>query len=192
LYDTFYGLNGKTQDFQHGAETMFIAFASAINLDRANVIGQGGSGAQIDTTKAPADAATCPTGVTPVPACRNAFSAANLQGLIDALNNALNQVSSAGPLSDHQSSPESIYEDAAFVPRPSPSPPSPTPSPFTPLDPKLRYQTTVPILLQSIFEMPGFNGHLRAFRNVGGVSTLQWDAGDKLCQRVTGYKAKLD
>jgi hypothetical protein len=48
------------------------------------------------------------------------------------------------------------------------------------------------VLLQSIFEMPGYNGHLRAFRNVAGASSLLWDAGDLLCQRVTGYKAKRD
>ena len=192
LYDTFYGLNGKTQDFRHGAETMFIAFASAINIDRSNVIAQGGSGATIDTTQPPLSAATCPTGVTPTPTCRNAFSASSLQGLIDALNSALNQVQSSGTFSDQQSITESIFENVNFVTRPSPTPPSPTPSPFDSLDPNLRYATTVPVLLQSIFEMPGFNGHLRAFRNVGGVSTLMWDAGDKLCERVTGYKAQRD
>jgi len=193
LYDTFYGLNGKTQDFRHGAETMFVAFASAINIDRSNVIGQGGSGATIDTTDPPSTAATCPTGVTPAPTCRNAFSAANLQQLIDALNQALNQVSSSGTFSDQQSITESIYENVNLVPRPSPSPsPGPTPSPFQALDPDMRYLTTVPILLQSIFEMPGYNGHLRAFRNVANASALQWDAGDKLCERVTGYKAQRD
>jgi hypothetical protein len=193
LYDTFYGLNGKTQDFQHGAETMFVAFASAINIGRSNVIGQGGSGATINTANPPATAATCPTGVTPAPTCRNAFSAANLQQLIDALNQALNQVSSTGTFSDQQSITESIYENVNLVPRPSPSPsPSPAPSPFDSLDPDLRYATSVPILLQSIFEMPGYNGHLRAFRNVSNTSVLQWDAGDKLCERVTGYKAQRD
>src|SRR5881628_3847315 len=40
--------------------------------------------------------------------------------------------------------------------------------------------------------MPGYNGHLRAFRNAAGASSLLWDAGDLLCQRVTGYKAKTD
>jgi hypothetical protein len=193
LYDTFYGLNGKTQDFRRGAETMFVAFASAINIARSNVIGQGGSGATINTANPPATAATCPTGVTPAPTCRNAFSAANLQQLIDALNQALNQVSSSGTFSDQQSITESIFENVNLVPRAAPSPsPAPTPSPFDSLDPDLRYATSVPILLQSIFEMPGYNGHLRAFRNVSGTSALQWDAGDKLCERVTGYKAQRD
>jgi hypothetical protein len=190
LYDTFYGLNGRTQDFQHGAETMFIAFASAINIGRSNVIAQGGSGATINTANPPATAATCPSGVTPTPTCRNAFTAANTQQLIDALNQALNQVSSSGTFSDQQSITESIYENVNLVPQASPSPPLPTPSPFDAQDPRNRYDTTVPVLLQSIFEMPGYNGHLRAFRNVGGASAMQWDAGDKLCQRVTGYKAK--
>jgi hypothetical protein len=193
LYDTFHGLNGQPQDFQHGAETLFVAFASAIDLTRSNVIAQGGSGATIDTTQTdPTLAASCPTGATPTPACRNAFSATTVQGLIDALNQALTQVSSSGTFSDQQSITESIYENVNLVLKPSPSPPAPSPSPFDAMDPDTRYETTVPVLLQSIFEMPGFNGHLRAFRNVGGVSTLMWDAGDKLCERVTGYRAKRD
>jgi hypothetical protein len=190
LYDTFYGLNGETQDFRHGAETMFIAFASAINIGRSNVIAQGGSGATINTANPPATAATCPNGVTPTPTCRNAFTASNTQQLIDALNAALNQVSSSGTFSDQQSITESIYENVNLVPQASPSPPAPSPTPFDSLNPTNRYDTTVPVLLQSIFEMPGYNGHLRAFRNVSGASVMLWDAGDKLCQRVTGYKAK--
>ena len=190
LYDTFYGLNGRTQDFRHGAETMFVAFASAINIGRSNVIGQGGSGATINTANPPATAATCPNGVTPTPTCRNAFTASNLQGLIDALNQALTQVSSSGTFSDQQSITESIFENVNLVPQPSPTPPAPSPTPFDSLNPNNRYDTTVPVLLQSIFEMPGYNGHLRAFRNVAGVSTMLWDAGDLLCQRVTGFKAK--
>jgi hypothetical protein len=185
LYDTFYGLNGQTQDFRHGAETMFIAFASAINIGRSNVIAQGGSGATINTGNPPATAATCPTGVTPTPTCRNAFSASNTQQLIDALNQALNQVQSSGTFSDQQSITESVYELGGLV-TPQPSPP------IDPLDPNTRYDATIPVLLQSIFEMPGYSGHLRAFRNVAGASSLLWDAGDMLCQRVTGYKAKRD
>jgi hypothetical protein len=185
LYDTFYGLNGKTQDFRHGAETMFIAFASAINIGRSNVIAQGGSGATINTANPPATAATCPTGVTPTPTCRNAFTASNTQQLIDALNQALTQAQSAGTFSDQQSITESVFELGSLV-SPQPSPP------IDPLDPNTRYDATIPVLLQSIFEMPGYNGHLRAFRNVAGTSSVMWDSGDLLCQRVTGYKAKRD
>jgi len=190
LYETFYGINGHTQDFQHGAETMIIGFATAVTPARVNVIGQGGSGAIINTSNPIATAAACPSGVTPTPTCRNAFTAVNLQQLIDALNNALTQVSSSGTFSDQQSITESIFENVDLVPQASPTPPTPSPTPFSAYNPQNRYGTTVPVLLQSIFEMPGYNGHLRAFRNVSGASVMLWDAGDLLCQRVTGYKAK--
>lgn len=185
LYETFYGINGKTQDFQHGAETMIIGFANQVTPSRINVIGQGGSGAIINTSNPPLTAASCPTGASPTPSCRNAFTASNTQQLINALNQALNQVQSAGTFSDQQSITESVFELGGLV-TPQPSPP------IDPLDPNTRYKATIPVLLQSIFEMPGYNGHLRAFRNVAGASSLLWDAGDMLCQRVTGYKAKRD
>jgi len=185
LYDTFYGLNGQTKDFQHGAETMIIGFASQVTPARINVIAQGGSGATINTSNPPATAATCPVGVTPTPTCRNAFTAQNTAQLINALNQALNQVQSSGTFSDQQSITESVFELGGTI-SPQPSPP------IDPLDPNTRYDATIPVLLQSIFEMPGYNGHLRAFRNVAGAASLLWDAGDLLCQRVTGYKAKTD
>ncbi|PYQ04474.1 MAG: hypothetical protein DMF82_10575 [Acidobacteria bacterium] len=106
------------------------------------------------------------------------------------MNSALNQVSSSGTFSDQQSITESIFENVDLVPQPSPTPPTPSPTPFSAYNPQNRYDVTVPVLLQSIFEMPGYNGHLRAFRNVSGASVMLWDAGDLLCQRVTGYKAK--
>ena len=185
LYETFYGINGKTQDFQHGAETMIIGFANQVTPARINVIAQGGSGAIINTSNPPLTASSCPTGATPTPTCRNAFTASNTQQLIDALNAALNQVSSSGTFSDQQSITESVFELGGMV-SPQPSPP------IDPLDPNTRYNATIPVLLQSTFEMPGYAGHVRAFRNVAGASSMLWDAADLLCQRVTGYKAKLD
>src|SRR5712691_669918 len=110
LYDTFYGLNGQTKDFQHGAETMIIGFASQVTPARINVIAQGGSGATINTSNPPATAATCPAGVTPTPTCRNAFTAQNTAQLVNALNQALNQVQSSGTFSDQQSITESVFE----------------------------------------------------------------------------------
>ena len=37
-----------------------------------------------------------------------------------------------------------------------------------------RYSTTVPVLLQSTFEMPGFKGHLNSFMNVNDVTQPAW------------------
>jgi hypothetical protein len=115
----------------------------------------------------------------------DAFAVNDEIALEDALVQILTGLPVAGTFSDQQSITESIYELGGVI-SPQPSPP------VSPLDPTTRYNATVPVLLQSIFEMPGYNGHLRAFRNVGGVSTMVWDAGDLLCQRVTGYRASLD
>ncbi|PYQ02714.1 MAG: hypothetical protein DMF83_22935 [Acidobacteria bacterium] len=121
----------------------------------------------------------------------DAFAVTDEVALENSLVTILTGLPVAGTFSDQQSITESVYELVALATA-SPAP-SPAPSPaLDPLDPQARYNATVPVLLQSIFEMPGYNGHLRAFRNVGGASTLMWDAGDLLCQRVTGYKASLD
>ena len=48
---------------------------------------------------------------------------------------------------------------------PSPSPGASAQPPPDPLNPTSRYSSTIPILLQSTFELPIFKGHLNAFRN---------------------------
>jgi len=115
----------------------------------------------------------------------NAFSVTDEVSLQNSLVQILSGIAVNGTFSDQQSITESVYELGGLI-SPQPSPP------IDPLDPNTRYDATIPILLQSIFEMPGYAGHLRAFRNVAGAASLLWDAGDLLCQRVTGYKAKTD
>src|SRR5262249_24835413 len=72
--------------------------------------------------------------------------------------------------SDQQSITESIFEMVASAPAFAPSPgTSPLPSP-DPLRADSRYNATIPVLLQSTFEMPQFKGHLNAFRNISSVA----------------------
>jgi hypothetical protein len=177
----------NTGDPVHQAETLVVAFAAAVSPDRTNVIAQGGSGAIINGGAA--TPATAVTGCRPGAACRNAFTAQNTQQLVNALNAALASISNTGEFSDQQSITESVFEYVSAVPTPAP-PASPAPTP-NPMSPETRYAGNVPVLMQSTFEMPGFRGHLNAFRDDGAGNALQlWDAGDKLCQRVTGHRAR--
>lgn len=109
-----------------------------------------------------------------------AFGAATAEQLKRALNFAFSEAIATGTFSTESSITESIYEYAALA------------GPFDPLDPVSRYRGRVPVLLQSSFDMPGFDGHLKAFINQGGVSTLQWDAGIRLLDRVWNGAAGND
>jgi hypothetical protein len=157
--------------------TFVVAFGTGLAADRSDWIAWGGSGMTgIPTTgsggaqrwsRAPtaAERAACTT-------CRDAFVAANADELIAALQAAIDQGQSQGEFSDQQSITESVFE---FI------------GSFTaedPLDPLRRYAVRLPILLQSTFTMPGFDGHLKAFNNVGNSANLLWDAGLELQQRV--------
>jgi hypothetical protein len=156
--------------------TFVVAFGTGASADRANWIAWGGSGMTgIPTTnsgsaqrwsRAPtaAERAACTT-------CRDAFVAATAADLSSALQTAIDQGQSAGEFSDQQSITESIFELGSLAG-------------VDPLDPALRYNVTLPVLLQSTFEMPDFKGHLNAFRNEAETSFQMWDAGQALTDRV--------
>lgn len=119
---------------------------------------------------------------SPLAPCRNAFIANNLDELVTALNAAINTSVATGEFSDQQSVTESVYEFGAFAA-----------PPIDPFDPEDRYAGSIPILMQSTFELPGFMGHLKAFRRgdagtptdpLDDVSLEMWDAGDKLQNRL--------
>lgn len=119
---------------------------------------------------------------SPLAPCRTAFIANNLEDLVNALNAAINTSVATGEFSDQQSVTESVYEFGAFA--------APAIDPF---DPDERYAGSIPILLQSTFELPGFKGHLKAFRRddagtpddlTDDDSAEMWDAGDKLQNRL--------
>jgi hypothetical protein len=101
-----------------------------------------------------------------------AFGAATAEQLKRALNFAFSEAIATGTFSTESSITESIYEYTALA------------GSFDPVDPTTRYGGRVPVLLQSSFDMPGFDGHLKAFINQSGVSTPKWDAGIRLLDRV--------
>jgi hypothetical protein len=165
--------------------TFVIAFGSGASATRSNWISYGGSGmiggggaGQIPLvnhggaigqawSRGPtaAELATCTT-------CRPASIATNPAELAAALQSAIEQGQTVGVFSDQQSVTESIFELAYRA--------------QANLDPfeSNRYDFSVPILLQSTFEMPSFEGRLKAFRRQGNASVQEWDAGQKLQDRV--------
>ena len=165
--------------------TFLIAFGNGASASRANWVAWGGSGMVRATTGTGglqrwgtvptlADRAACAT-------CRDAFLAGNAKQLGDALQIAIDQGQTGGTFSDQQSVTESIFELTFLVPQGT------QPEPFDPRNPQTRYDTTLPVLMQSTFDMPEFAGHLKAFRNGGGtppVSVQVWDAGQQLYDRV--------
>ena len=103
--------------------------------------------------------------------CRPAFLAGDEAALGRALQIAIDQGQSVGTFSDQQSVTDSIFELSYLVG-------------FDPRNPQTRYRSSVPVLLQSTFSMPEFNGRLRAFRRSVATSVLVWDAGQKLRDRI--------
>jgi hypothetical protein len=176
--------NGITSDPASSVTTFFIVFGTSAQTDRANWIAWGGSGMKADgndglgVTNSPLNdmwnSIPTATKLSKCSTCQNAFIASNASDLAAAIQTAIDQGQNAGEFSDQQSITESIYEMTTTVPVPSPSPtagptPSPGPAP-NPLRADNRYSTTVPVLLQSTFEMPGFKGHLNSFLNTKDAS----------------------
>jgi len=183
-------------------KTFVVVLGSGGDINRANMIAWGGSGMTMPVTGSAwtsnptaTDRANCTT-------CVDAYLASNASDLADALQSAIDQGQSAGEFSDQQSITESVFEFAASVTLPSPSPGASAVPPPDPLNPTSRYASTIPILLQSTFELPIFKGHLNAFRNSATAASPApspaasaapaWattlnssDAGQKLQDRVT-------
>lgn len=168
-------LFANTGDPQHQAETIVIAFTSAVNINRANIIAKGGSGGNVQND----GTVICPVGAT----CRDAYTATNLQELIDALNNAIQLAASTGTFSASQGILSTVFELGP-----------------TPLDPRTRYDQRVNIFYQSSFDIPDFDGHLEAFRNDGTFLPLtdnvnftgNWDAGETLFEQNSQVMEQTD
>ena len=168
----------SVEDEQHTAETMFVAFASAINIGRSNKIAQAGSGGIVG----PSGVVTCPPGVP----CRPAFTANSTEELIAVLNQALTLVLSTGEFSAAPSIVSTVFE---LGPLTDTLPPT-DPNRVDPMNPDTRYNSRVNILYQPTFELPGFGGHLYAFLNDGSFLPAQnftgnWDAGETLFEQVS-------
>jgi len=173
-------LFANTANPRNQAETLFVAFASAINVARANKIAQAGSGGQVGA----GGVVTCPAGAV----CRDAFTASSTEELIRVLNAALDLVVSEGEFSAAPTILSTVFE---LGPLNDTLPPT-DPDRVDPMNPATRYNSRVNILYQPTFEMPSFVGHLYAFLNDGSFQqvgqanfTGRWDAGETLFEQVS-------
>lgn len=145
-------------------------WASANRIELLMITFAGGTQATVNSISQAGTGKNPATGICDAGApCRNSFIATNLTDLVNALNAAINTTTAVGEFSDQQSVTETVYEFAG-----------------APLDPENRYAVSVPVLLQSTFEMPDWKGHLNAFvRSATNTSLQVWDAGQLLKDRVT-------
>jgi hypothetical protein len=176
--------DGNTANDVRGAETLFVAFASAINIGRSNKIAQAGSGGIVQGN----GTVVCPGGPNPPP-CRNAFTASNTQDLIDVLNQALDLISSTGTFSAAPEILSSVFELGPLTDPLLPTDPARVDS----MNPDTRYNGRANVLFQSTFDMPGFEGHLYGLFSdpaTGAFTPVpsaygDFDAGETLFQQVS-------
>lgn len=170
-----------------GIETLVVAMGSAstgVGADRANIIAHAGTGQ-------PAVPNLC-TPSDPTARCRDAFIAENgadpaaiKTEMENAITAALDRAMWGGTYSAAQPIVASVFELGSGI-----SPTSGTP--VNPMDPRTRYDNRVNILYQSTFDVPGFRGHLLAFRNdgtfqpVGNNNTKGFfEAGETLFEKTS-------
>lgn len=175
----------NTGNPQNQAETLFVAFASAINIGRSNKIAQAGSGGQVGPI--PPGNVTCPPGAV----CRNAFTANSTDELIAVLNAALDLIVSEGEFSAAPTIISTVFELGVLSDPLNISNPG-DPARVDSMNPDTRYNSRTNILFQPTFELPGFTGHLYAFLNDGTFQqvnqanfTGRWDAGETLFEQVS-------
>jgi hypothetical protein len=122
--------------------------------------------------------------------CRDAFRANNVAELKAQLKRALDVIQQAGEFSATQSIAATVFElgDA-------------TPPAADPLDPQTRYNDRINTLYQSTFEVQGWQGRLKAFKNDGtfdpvtvpagtaATGVADWEAGQTLFYQVIGTPA---
>jgi hypothetical protein len=153
-------------NFQEQAELIFIAFTTAVNLDDANRVARAGSGGTTGGSCA------SPTGP-----CRDAFLATNTDELINVLQNALEIAVSSGTFSASPSVVGTVFELG-------------TANGADPLDPDTRYNDRSNVFFLPLFNLPEWDGELRAFLNDGSASqvlvggTTPWNAGQSLIDSV--------
>jgi hypothetical protein len=172
-----------------GVPSFIVAFGLGAAPARANWEAWGGSGMSLptvgtgstqrwDVSPTPAQRAACTT-------CQDAFIAPTAQDLADALQQAIDLAIGQGEFSASQSIIGTVFELTV-------DDPATTSITESALDPDTRYNQRVNILYQSTFELPGWKGHLGAFRNDGSFQTVPgvnslgiWDAGQTLFDQVS-------
>ena len=178
-------------------ETLVVALGSAstgVGADRANIVAHAGTGGGPNPDFCtPSD---------PTARCKDAFIAENGSDpatiqteLENAITTALDRAMWGGTYSAAQPIVASVFELGTGI-----SPTSGTP--VNPMDPRTRYDNRVNILYQSTFDVPGFRGHLLAFRNDGSFQPVGnnntkgfFEAGEtmfeKLSQAPQGLEDKI-
>jgi hypothetical protein len=130
---------------------------------------------------------------------RDAIPAGNADTLIAALNSILDTAISTGSFSASGNAIGTVFEliqDLPFSPGPDAIPgtgdDTGTQVVESALDPNSRYNQRINILYQSTFGLPGWQGHVFAFRNDGTFLpvpnvnfTGNWDAGETLFEQVS-------
>jgi len=161
------GTNGPTR---FKTFVIYLGPPNATTLARANWPAWGGTGmthaasgsgeaTQWNSTPTAAQRTACTT-------CVDAFTAANTDDLSAALQAAI-ELGQSGAFAD-RAVIASVYE---FSP--------------TPLDSSKWAQTAVPVEFQTTWNLPGFEGHLRAYVNASSSAVQRWDAADTLLASVS-------
>jgi hypothetical protein len=171
-------INGPTSS----VDTFFIAFGNAATQKFSDWIAWGGSG--LNETAAGFDwdtdsDTTLQTKRDACVTCRDSVNASDASALERAIQDAINRGVGSGEFSSQSqgSVTDSVFE---FVGKASVTgPPAKT---FDPLDPITRFGSNFPITVRSTFQMPTFNGQLKAFTSAS--TTPIWDAGQVLKTNV--------
>lgn len=183
LYDPIVGgVQSPTGFLTAGADpassvtTYVVGFGAGASTNRLNWIAWGGSGMTRPvcsgawcTSPTAADRANCVT-------CQDAFLAPDAATLTAALQAILDQGATSGSFTAQQSIVASVFEMVAEVSGFSPNSPTP-PS---------RYDAIVPIQFQASFDLPAFQGKLKAIQFDTATATpfTKWEAGQLLLTRV--------
>ena len=189
-------------NFQRQAETLVVAFASALTPARVNVMAWGGSGGQIITGQSTPAAATGTQCFNPNGCRPTAFFASNTQQLVSVLQAAIDQATVAGVFSATASVFDGVQEYSnRFSPRHAQT--TTFPGDGDPFNPDTRYTHAgaeadrdpgALVAYRALFNASGFRGIVKAFSAAGPVpvpdlenlgSSRDWEAGQTLIDRIS-------
>jgi hypothetical protein len=166
---------GDTSGGSCRLKTFYIVFGAGASTNQANAVAWGGSGchyADSDNNHQWDDLPNSTWKANNCPNATDAFVASNASALETAIQNAIDMGSSTGRFVTAASVYEAIFEWSS-----------------DPMDPDVRFNPPFDYaMIQAEFELPGFEGHLKAwhFTSTGSMTGPVWDAGTQLLARSTG------
>jgi hypothetical protein len=165
----------NTANPRNQAETIVIAFADGVDVERANWIARAGSGGHVESD----GTITCPVNEPDRP-CRDAFVAADAEELEAVLSAALELTVGSAELATSPTTLATVFELGPLV--------DPT---VDPDDPNTRYNARVNVLYQATVEMPDWTGHFYAYLNDGTYQRVGtdnpsgiWDAAETMSESL--------